>query len=1533
MTGPMVVPQGGAPVTPPSADPNASLTAIAQGQIAGFNAQRDQQLQAILTHLGIVQQPLPTQASAQAAPPVSDSWHDDDLLGAAQFWGIPQEAARSMPRDHLIQILNQLRTQARPSDEQSSMLINAGSAASMFGVGALSAVTQGLHNLPVIGEALGRIGWVHSADIYFKGLEEGLRASTPESIQPVLSSEHVLGNLATLAVPANAAWTVMGKAPFVARMTPILRGAVQGAGSAWLLEGGSDAYEKAPGSVMLPAAALGAAFPLAAAVWKKMSPLLGATANKVTAAYVPEVGGVASETATAPTTATASGETATTQPLAPPEGLEQSHAVGTIPLSDAPLPQGFQVTSGELATFGDQFPGGASVMGAQIPAPPIAATARFDPSARSWQGIQTTTRRPAGLSFGDAQANAAGLNKAAIVLDSPQLPLLVKSTQMDETTVAKAASSINPGGTNLVQGVKDPAQFAQTVEGNMAFVSPPGTSRLDALVSDEPVTKQVIADYQRFGVYEGQEVTNKAGVVGKVQKINSAAQAIFKPANSDISISLPADELAPSAMSPASTEAPMLWKRFEAYTDDKTSAFVGQLSGPLAAPEQFAVAKQQNMGQYIGDFLDEAGIKGAGERARLTTYFNEQYVNGYKSLAPVESSAADMLAARAQSTPAMGETPLQALDSRATVKGFQVVPESDGGISLVDSVTPAKGQVPVEVKLQGLDEAHEWLGQYGDRQLPDATPKVDIPLETMAMQPTAGAQPNFNGTQQRGILNAIQDLGDGAIETPEYKQLAADLHNQAQALGPSEIGKLQNIYQNGLTNWSGMRRLFAKMDDFSQAAGMRDLGWEPFKDYDKISQAVNLRSNMEAPWLERWQGISQDITPANKRSGVWSQVYLNPDRSMRLVQGLKAGLSPTEMDAMDKMTGFWHDLFGETGLQAEREIPRYLPMLQKMQSTGDFSQLDQWQNVNPFHTAFFEQVRRGAVNVRELDPDVLANSYIKSWSWQNAMDAPFSDVAQRYNAIKQQVPELGAAADITQNWLQQIRHGYQEGNDPALDAAHAMLQTFVGPNITKQQARTLVNGAMQWSYQSLMGYRLDLAARDLQQIWMAFPRAGPKLLSVMNEFATGGTEARAAMWKESLDDNMVSLIHPRASSPGSEQFGADPSQPLSTVPNTPTQNALAGISDTVQGMKPAWMNDPRMSPSYLYGLQGEAIRMFSGIAGKRVAQEALATFRAGGSQDLDALMADSKAQTFYPAVQRQFQEYVTAGQDNEAAAFLGRQLADASQFKYGPAETPVNMRTITGKVGMQLGSYPMQYLQSLAESLQNGSTTDKVKLAATMGAVSAGFALATKATGWDFNRMNPYTGFGFAGGPVTAQAIQMAQAVTGGIDAATGQTRGGGGGSNTPSIGQALGNTAALFNPLGGAIRTAQSASQALQGPEPGLGLLRVGLTGESTNAPDVNDQLLPQAQAMFQQSLQPLHSPVSAGYVGTTQIPQQVVTQPLEMGGRGIGPSPTAGGAGGSVQPAGGLTQQQHYDSAATQLQRQGADQAFITHLLGPRP
>src|ERR1019366_1736390 len=139
-----------------------------------------------------------------------------------------------------------------------------------------------------------------------------------------------------------------------------------------------------------------------------------------------------------------------------------------------------------------------------------------------------------------------------------------------------------------------------------------------------------------------------------------------------------------------------------------------------------------------------------------------------------------------------------------------------------------------------------------------------------------------------------------------------------------------------------------------------------FKGYSEVSQGHMASGSFMAPLQEEAAGIIRDIRVANRRSGLWSQMQMIADPVERAMESAKHGLNEAEIGAFDKWQGFAKKLFDLTGMDHAREIENYLPMLQKMQSTGDFSGMDKWVDLSPESKAFMMEVRHGGINVREL---------------------------------------------------------------------------------------------------------------------------------------------------------------------------------------------------------------------------------------------------------------------------------------------------------------------------------------------------------------------------------------------------------------------------------------------------------------------------------------------------------------------------------------------------------------------------------------
>lgn len=1448
---------------------------MARDEAVMFNSSRDALLNQIM---GVRAGQMQVQQTQQRTQP--QNWHDEDLVGAAIYWGVPEQAARSMPRDHLIEMVNQFRNQARPADVSGAVTASFLAPLAQFGVGAAEAITGGLSKLPIVGESIRRGGYIHSADMYLRGLEEGVRSSTPESMQGLESVVNVAGNVAAMWVPANAAWNIAGVAgkviPFGMAggvLGPIARAGFQGGASLALLTGGSEEFGEHPGTSLLEGAAFGVAAHELGALADHFAPQIQKLANKVTYAFVPK-------DILQPGDLSGMGNLGVPEqgvsPMFPGEGFGAPMDAAATELTGRMPPQADHIGQlRHMAAGGDEQ---AKAILAEI------------------------DRRPVKPPEVDPDALAAQMNKAGNIVQSPAFPEIAGRTLIDETAAADAVIATNPGGSNLVQGVSDPMQLVRGLEDSQTIYSPyvryaqRGT-RLDAMISDRPITDEMVGEYQSFGLYTGQKVLTTEGIAGTVNSVEPA-YAWIQPMYHDVPWRVPHADLHPWTTSPGVEEVPQLWNQFNAYVDSRVGATTEAMGNALS-PTQITTVRQQNLAGYMEDFLDEVQIKNPGDRARVRQYFNIQYVAGFKNLAPMESAIQNGMVHAAHSVEKPEPTPIGALDKAAAVKGFVVVPEgATGKVSVVESTglqngmpapQPQPGQPPITIQSAGsritfgsIEDAQKWVTQV-NRDIPDITPASDVPLELQQQHLTDPTQgPNLNN-QAPKIVESLREMETANVEGGG----SSNIPPAEVALATGNTGRLQNAWTDGFLKWQPARRMFSKIDQALYEHFGKDVGFA--KTYDDISNAVVMHHNDQHPWMDRATDILKPVKTSRLVDGSFTRIYEIEDDAARMSAAQSAGFKPEETQALEQVHQFFRDMFPETGLDANREIKRYVSHIAQRQSTPEMvGQAFEGYPLGPTTQPFYEYARTGNLNAREMDMRELMNTYVRSVTWNKNMKAPF-DAALEYTKGLQDDATMKPAGDLMENWLKVIRYGYHANDDLALDAMHGVLRAALGSSVTRQQARELFNFGLNATHSGLLGYRFNVMARDAQQFWLAVPRAGGDLLASIKAFTTD-PGARTRIWNQALDAGAIALQSPRMVAPG-DFAGELESIGQGTSTAGLRMQTVGKITSAIRDILPDWMQNTRDTiwhPMYLYGKQSELMRALVYDAGFNKATRALETFRAGqadasfiGKQaSLDQLMGESAARTFDPSWQRQFQAIVASGDDAKAASFLGRQLADATQFKYGAPETAYAAKSITGRVALQFGNYSMQYYQYLREASTNGTVLDRAKMYMLAGGMTAAIEAASEKTGWNFRYMNPWFGLGFTGGPWLGLMTSMASGVNSAIQTATGNEPTPGGLANMAEATNALGKAGSMLNPLSGLVTGVQGIGQAMQSPYPALAATRFLITGDQSQAPDINLQMQAGAYDAMLRSMGPQQSPVRAGAWGTTQITPQLPVYPIDIGG-----------------------------------------------------
>lgn len=1419
--------------------------------------------------------------------PPHPAWTDEDLVGAAQYWGMSEDGARALPRDVLIKFVSDNRNNARQSGVSTAANVLAPLA--QFGVGAAEGLTGTLLKIPGIGDWLNRGGAVREADQWFRQLEEGVRASTSDgAMQTVESVANVGGNLASMWYPGTAAWAVSGKIgkliPMAERLSPIGRAALQGGLSSYLLAGGVqdplDTQYGQVGGTQDPWTHRAESFGTGAilgGVLQAAAPMIGKLAQKVQDAYTVKMpedlrGGASTPPA----------------PPAPP-GVPQLPG-GPSPITDPGrlLPEGDFGRLQRMADGGDQQ--AQEILKYMQPGDQTKNLGYYPmPGVPDGDGVELlgAMRQPSAASEGEQLVVQA--NKAGMIVQSPDFPKIAAQPQLGDMAVAQAAASENPGGTSILQGITDPQALVKSLGRNVRFVNKAG--RLDALMSDEPIPDIAAEEYEKFGLFTGQKVLTAEGMEARVRGVLDPSTVLLQMRNGAVAaegFAAPVSEVHPWMTSPSVMEVPGLWDAFQQEALGKAAKVQAAMGGGLS-PENLTTVMTQNQPFWMHQFFKDVGIFNPGDQARVGEYFNQRYVSSFKELAPLENMRQDMAVAQAVETPS-AVSPVGQLDQAAAVKGFTAVPQ--GG----DRWTLQSG--PTKIDFPTRDAAQTYVQQL-NRELPDVTPPSSVPVEVAAMQPTGAPQESNEATDALPrIASAVNEM-ETEIGAPPAGH------------GPPEIAAARGDYaglnsrlQAARSWWSPLRRTASQLDQilYENDRGHYNLA----QDVDGVQLKQNLYHTDMAPFQDRLADLLAPVHTDKMRTGEWTQVYEEMDPTKQLEMAKRLNWTPKEFNSLQKYENLMQDIFPDTGLDEIRQIPRYITHIAQRQS-DEATRLTAFDDfpLGPTTQPFWQMMRTGNLNFREMDPRVLGDAYIRSVFWQKHLEEPWEAARAKWSGIAKDDPTIEPASSAMLDWLSVMKNGYDLKDDFVLNTAHEFLKTMVDPSVTRSQAKEVVLGGLNGAYSGMIGFRPKMIVRHFLQLAYAFPRAGDDLAGTLGRFMSS-SDARSAIVNEAISDGAISTRQQSIVAPG------DFSGELETVgsaggssEHTARYNLLAKLQGTLRDAMPDALkghSDSIFRPMGAFSQAVEKFRAITYVAGKQRAANAIAEFRAAGeSGDLGQLMDNSMMSSFAKPWQREFMNHLSTS-DDEAAKFAGRQLLKATFFDYGASNGPNATKSVTGRIGWQLGIYPMNYLAMWKEVLGTGNSSVITKHLMAMATTTAALYGASKATGWGMNWLNPWSAVGWGTGPMVDAAASMSKGlekVKRGMSEGdqTSYQQGMTGLTNTAI------NTAAGMTPIGGLVAGARDFQQIGASPSPISALGEWATTGEVNSSGGVWPS---QGSQEFQQQLQPYTSPVRGMAIPGMQpgqtSPQPVVDPPLVQNPNQLNYLTTPGTA--STAPTNGLPQ-----------------------------
>lgn len=1054
-----------------------------------------------------------------------------------------------------------------------------------------------------------------------------------------------------------------------------------------------------------------------------------------------------------------------------------------------------------------------------------------------------------------------------------------------EAEIGPAIASTQSG----VQGVA-PNQLP-IVPNNIRFATRRGSYKLDAIVSDQPISDDMVRQYERHGVYQGQTVLTPNGKQGTIVGIGDDGMARVKPAygGSVPPYRIRADKLMPNSMSEGVVEAPAMYDGFKGYVTRRW-AEASSATGGAPMPGWLDEATTERLGLYLDDFFNEAGVTNIADQARIRSYFNIRRVEEFQLAVPEANAAAaraeTMLEDAIALRPAVDD--IAEITEASAMRGYQAVPMQSGrGYVFYPRNTPTS---PVAVADDAA--ARDFLRSVNE-DMPDLALAGKAPVETARSWPTVGEHnPSLNG-QQHGdrVVQAAIDTeaaamadeirgmrgggggnppdgpgGVGGDDIPDELPENSQLREQMEAFKKSHnYGRIMDSVSNGVN-----RRLRAMNSRLKLLE--RDLGEagfdvaRPWKAYQELSNANDVKHNWSAPWHDRWAGIMQKISWRKMSNGEWTRVYEIDDDIERLARAKELGWSEKEIESLDDVQKYFSDIFPETGIEAARQIRQYISHVRQQHYKGVYDRNGYgYDRLNP-HTDFFaEHLRLGLVDMREMDPRVLGPMYVNALGFKKFVQPSWEGNVSLWNAIAKD-PDLKPLANVMTDWMKVMRRGYTPSNDLAVDVVQAALSPFL--KVSRKEAAELIGAGLSSSHNALLGLRPDVLLRDSIQPLLAVPRVGTELFSTMGRYLRGSNDEKRAIWQRGVEKGWIQVGRPRIESPG--MFNADVPIADSGPALSPDARgrkvamALAGAFRDMAAPALRGLRERNLTPLSLYTRLSERNRLFVGESGYQHALKEIAKFRAGGSSYDD--MVEEIVGTYDAPVKRRFREFIDSGLDDQAATLMGNELANVTQFRYGTLEGPEAARSMTGRVGMQFGNFSLQFHAFASEALRNGNYKSNAKFLTWMGAVATSLKLAKETTGWNFDKWQFYNAYTFTGSPWFQQAAETVGALPAVAQELQGKPVTEYMERQQSPLTSIPGDVLNMLNPVAGGMRTVERVNQALQSSVPAHALGGVLFTGEPPRTTERLGLETYGARAL-ESSLLPSSSPVrsQAHIVGAT--------------------------------------------------------------------
>jgi len=486
----------------------------------------------------------------------------------------------------------------------------------------------------------------------------------------------------------------------------------------------------------------------------------------------------------------------------------------------------------------------------------------------------------------------------------------------------------------------------------------------------------------------------------------------------------------------------------------------------------------------------------------------------------------------------------------------------------------------------------------------------------------------------------------------------------------------------------------------------------------------------------------------------------------------REGMEPGAVELSNQRMQYIEEVFKVEGFSASQVVGAQYPIYREWISVGlmpgkqfpkTASVVKRWtdslgRGLPEGDEVFKRRVLSGHLDPHELNPAVTALRHARNILLREHFDPVMPDALRQMHLIAEgQDKRVGK---IIQNYLHELE-GVPTESFKQLTAMVRTVGRFANVQVDDKVAERLVATLNFLTYSASIPFRVGLIARNYFQTTLAVPIIGGEAWYAGLKSVLGKT-----------DEGFSSQAHMAAMNRAIKAGALK----VNVVPLHGGSEAVGGISEGIFGQMQSTFAKVGFNVRELFDVGFSAYRNGDDF-GRVIAFEA-GRFRVNKHikkyvtsrrtvDDMEQLKISAKVKTFDETVERQFEEFISAGSTgyDDAANLIGKELADKVHFLYGDANHPSGWGSVPGRLFGQFGTFPIQYANHVVESLGRGTLGDRVMFGAGHSAINLGIVAAgaelfdADLTSWAFAPSLQYTG-----GPYAELGLSLVAAY-GGSDA------------------------------------------------------------------------------------------------------------------------------------------------------------------------